>query len=275
MKILVTGANGYLGRGIVKNLLDMGHQVIAVGTTVNEIDNRAKIFSINIFDVNDPYEYFLKPDVLLHLAWKDGFVHDSTAHLENLSNHLLFLEKFFESKVKRITVMGTMHEIGFYEGSIDENTNTRPMNYYGAAKNSLRNFTEIMAKKYNKKFQWLRAFYIVENTIVGNSIFSKLVEAEKNGENLFPFTTGSNQYDFLDYEDFCYKVAVVVQQDEVIDIINICSGQPVKLSERVEKFINENNFKIKLDYGKYPDRPYDSKAVWGNNEKITNILKNM
>ena len=33
-------------------------------------------------------------------------------------------------------------------------------------------------------------------------------------------------------------------------------------------FIKENGYKIKLDYGAFPDRPYDSKAVWGNDMKI-------
>lgn len=51
-------------------------------------------------------------------------------------------------------------------------------------------------------------------------------------------------------------------------IINICSGRPEKLSDRVERFIKENQYNIHLEYGAFPDRTYDSKAVWGNNKKI-------
>ena len=58
-------------------------------------------------------------------------------------------------------------------------------------------------------------------------------------------------------------------------MINICSGRPEKLADRVEKFINENRFNITLDYGKFPDRPYDSKAIWGNSQKIELIEKNL
>ena len=64
-------------------------------------------------------------------------------------------------------------------------------------------------------------------------------------------------------------------QDEVDGIINICSGKPEKLCDRVERFIKENNYNIKLAYGKFPDRPYDSKAVWANDCKISKILKNL
>lgn len=42
MKILVTGANGYLGQGIVKAILDSGHEVIAADFKVDHVDDRAK-----------------------------------------------------------------------------------------------------------------------------------------------------------------------------------------------------------------------------------------
>lgn len=44
------------------------------------------------------------------------------------------------------------------------------------------------------------------------------------------------------------------------------------LKEKVEEFIKENNLHIKLKYGAYPDRPYDSKIIYGDNTKITSIL---
>ncbi|MFR3431567.1 MAG: hypothetical protein ACLTTH_16475 [Holdemanella porci] len=33
---------------------------------------------------DNPYEYFENPDVLLHLAWRDGFVHTSPFHIQDL-----------------------------------------------------------------------------------------------------------------------------------------------------------------------------------------------
>ena len=62
--------------------------------------------------------------------------------------------------------------------------------------------------------------------------FLKIVAAEIEGKKEFPFTTGQNQYDFLDYPDFCHQVAAAVNQDEVLGIINICSGKPEKLADR-------------------------------------------
>ena len=90
----------------------------------------------------------------------------------------------------------------------------------------------------------------------------------------FPFTTGQNQYDFIDYEVFCEQIAKAVMQDEILGIIECCSGKPEKLADRVERFIVENNLDIKLEYGTFPDRPYDSKAVWGDATKINLIMEN-
>ena len=40
MKILVTGANGYLGTGIVRELLNKGHQVISSDISLAHVDER-------------------------------------------------------------------------------------------------------------------------------------------------------------------------------------------------------------------------------------------
>ena len=274
MKILVTGAGGYLGCGIVKHILDRGHTVVAVDRDISRVDSRACAMTCDLFSVEDPYAQFGQPDAVLHLAWRDGFVHYSDAHIEDLPLHYHFLRKLMESGVKQVAVMGSMHEIGFFEGSIREDTPCNPITPYGISKNALRNLTQMLALQKGVHFQWLRGYYIVGNTTVGNSIFSKLAAAAAEGKAEFPFTMGQNQYDFIDYEDFCTQVAAAVSQSEVLGIINICSGRPETLASRVERFIQENNYTIKLKYGAFPDRPYDSKAVWGDDSKIQKILEN-
>lgn len=274
MKILVTGANGYLGQGIVKNILDMGHEVIATDLKTDNIDDRAKKMPANIFEINNIYEYFGEPNVVLHLAWRDGFVHYSTAHVDDLPKHYSFIKTMIESGCKQIAVLGSMHEIGFYEGCVSEKTPCNPITPYGIGKNALRELTEMLCKQNNVIFQWLRGYYIVGNSKFGSSIFSKITLAEEEGKKEFPFTMGQNQYDFTDYDDFCSQVALTVTQSKVNGIINICSGKPEKLADRVERFIKENGYKIKLVYGAYPDRPYDSKAIWADDRKIKEIIKN-
>ena len=272
MKILVTGANGYLGQGIVKSILDKGHNVIAADFKTNQIDDRAEKVECDLFEIENPFEYFGKPDVLLHLAWRDGFVHFSNAHIDDLPKHFAFIKNMAEAGIKQIAALGTMHEIGFFEGSINENTPCHPITPYGIGKNALRDLTQMVCKQNNVTFQWLRGYYIVGNSKFGNSIFSKITAAAEEGKKEFPFTMGQNQYDFCDYPDFCNQVATTVCQNEINGIINICSGRPEKLAERVERFIKENTYNIKLQYGAFPDRPYDSKAICADGSKIEQIM---
>ena len=274
MKILVTGANGYLGQGIVKAILERGNQVMAVDFNVNHVDERAEKIPCNLFEIENPYNYFGKPDALLHLAWRDGFVHYSNAHIDDLPKHYAFIKAFADEGCKHIAVMGSMHEVGFFEGSINENTPCHPTTPYGIGKNALRDLTAMVCKQNNAVFQWMRGYYIVGNSKYGSSIFSKITAAVEEGKKEFPFTLGQNQYDFIDYPEFCKQVTAVVTQNSINVVINICSGRPEKLADRVERFIKENNYNIKLKYGEFPDRPYDSKAVWGDSNKIDEILEN-
>lgn len=99
MKILVTGANGYLGQGVVKALLDNGHSVVAADFKTNYVDDRAEKMDCDLFSVEDPYTYFGKPDVLLHLAWRDGFVHYSENHIADLPKHYHFLKQMVDAGI--------------------------------------------------------------------------------------------------------------------------------------------------------------------------------
>lgn len=273
MRILVTGANGYLGKGIVKQLLDDGMEVVATDLNCDLIDRRAEIRVAELFSIEDPYEYFDCPDVLLHLAWRDGFVHSSINHINDLPKHNEFIDKMVDAGIGKVASMGSMHEIGFFEGSINESTPCNPQSLYGISKNALRRLVEIKCKEKNVLFQWLRGFYIVGNTEDGCSIFSKIVQASHKGDKTFPFTMGLNQFDFLDYKVFCKYVADTVEQSEINGVINICSGRPEKLADRVKQFIKENGYNITLNYGAFPERPYDSKAIWGDDFKLRMVEK--
>ena len=272
MKILITGANGYMGQGIVSEFVKRGEDIVASDISTVDIKEDICKISGNIFELEDPYTYLDEPDILVHLAWRDGFKHNADSHMIDLPKHYLFLKKMMDSGVKKVCVMGSMPEVGFYEGSINENTPCNPMSLYGIAKNALRNAVSLYAEERKIDFIWLRGYYIVGHAEYGSSIFSKIVQAVREGKKEFPFTTGQNQYDFLKYEDFCKQVVSAVLQDDIKGIINCCSGYPQKLADAVEDFIKEKKYPIKLKYGVYPERAYDSKAVWGDAKIINEIM---
>ena len=270
---VVTGAGGYIGRHVVRSLLDRGFSVGAVDPRLDGVDARAERLDVDIFSgAPDVYERMGRPDVVLHLAWRDGFKHASTAHLDDLARHYHLIEDLYASGLHQLAVMGTMHEVGYWEGAIDENSRCAPASLYGIAKNALREATRLSAAAHDAVFQWIRAYYIVGDDKFGNSIFSKLLAAAEEGRSTFPFTTGKNKYDFISVDELATQIAAIVDQDAVTGIINACTGRPMTLAERVEGYIAENSLDIALDYGAFPDRPYDSPGVWGDATKIRAIL---
>lgn len=263
MRVAVTGANGYLGTGIVRELVSRGHEVVAVDVNNDRVKKAARRVNVSVFDMGDPYTEMGEPECVIHLAWRDGFRHGSDAHMDDLPLHVGLVGKLAKSPLPKLAIMGTMHEVGYFEGGIRANTPCNPENMYGIAKNALRQAAQVLCKDSATDLLWLRGYYIVDSTPFGSSIFSKISQAAVGGKMTFPFTSGQNQYDFLDYPDFCSQVADVVTGDNGTGIYNICSGRPEKLADRVERFISENGFDIELEYGAFLDRPYDSPAVWG------------
>lgn len=272
-KVLITGAAGYIGRHVVKEFLNNNYVVYANDLNHKGIDDRATIIDYPIFDgCKDIYSRMGEPDILVHLAWRDGFIHNSNAHMEDLSKHVIFLNDMISGGLKNISVMGSMHEVGYWEGAIDENTPCNPLSMYGVAKNALRQALLLKTNNSEIVVHWLRAYYIYGDDIRGSSIFSKIMQAAEDGKRKFPFTTGSNQYDFIHVDELAKQIYRASIQSDEQGIINVCSGIPVPLKEQVEKFIKDKNLDISLVYGAYPEREYDSPKIWGNPEKIKRIM---
>lgn len=272
--VLVTGAGGYIGHHVVKAFLDAGYKVTASDFIKKGIDERAAFTDVPIFS-GDPniYERLGKPQILVHLAWRDGFIHNSSAHMQDLSAHIRFLQDMIDGGLPSLSVMGSMHEIGFWEGSIDETTPCNPQSQYGVAKNAMRQSLLLYTNGKNIDFHWLRAYYIYGDDTRGSSVFAKLTQAVEDGKTEFPFTSGKNKYDFIDIKDLATQIVAASVQSKITGIINVCTGIPVSLATQVETYIKEHGFSIKLNYGAFPDRPYDSPAIWGDATKIRQIME--
>ena len=270
--VIITGAGGYVGPHVVTALLDAGVPVTAVlrpGSKA-ELDSRARIEYADILDPSFEVAGWAGAAGLVHLAWKDGFAHNSSAHMGQLSSHYRLLTGAADIGVRRIVALGTMHEIGYWEGAIDESTPTDPLSQYGIAKDALRRSLSI-ALSDRASLAWVRCYYIYGDDRRNRSIFMRLLEAADAGQRLFPFTTGHNRYDFIRVEELGRQIAAVYRSDAT-GVINCATGVPVSLAEKVEDFISENGLEIALDYGVYPDRPYDSPGVWADVTRIQQIV---
>lgn len=272
-KVLVTGACGYIGRHVVAELVRQGHHVIASDFVNTGLPEDVEFTDYPIFNGDpDIYDKLGRPDVLIHLAWKNGFIHNSPAHMEELSKHVVFLNHMIDAGIWSVSVMGSMHEVGYWEGAIRAETPCSPLSQYGVSKNALRQSMMLYTQGKDTNFHWLRAFYIFGDDKRGSSIFAKLHQAAEEGKTTFPFTSGKNYYDFIHIDELAKQIVAASVQDRVNGIINVCTGKPKTLAEQVEWYIKDNALPITLEYGKFPDRPYDSPGVWGDPSEIQQIL---
>lgn len=275
-KVLITGANGYVGQHVLSKACALAENISVVDIRFSEQIKNIKYYNEDILAQScsaDLYTKLGSPDVVIHLAWQDGFNHKSDAHLSNLSAHYQFIRNMIEHGCKNIAVMGTMHEVGYWEGKIDENTPCNPMSLYGIAKNALRQAVMTYCEDKDVSLKWLRAFYITGDDSRNKSIFSKIMEMAKQGQSTFPFTDGKCKYDFQDIEVLAEQIVKASLQTSINGIINVCSGQPVSLKDKVEEFILKHNLNIKPEYGVFPSRKYDSPEIYGNTLLIDKIMR--
>lgn len=276
VNILITGASGYIGRHVLEKATKLTNNVSVVDVKFSDFPQSVRLYQEDILtqcSSDDLYSKLGKPDVIIHLAWKDGFNHKSDAHLQNLSAHYEFIRNMIDHGCKNVNIMGSMHEVGYWEGEINENTPCNPMSPYGIAKNALRQATMTYCEDKDVSLKWLRAFYITGDDKHNKSIFAKILEMEAEEKPTFPFTDGKCKYDFQDIEILAEQIVKASVQTEINGIINVCSGKPVALKDKVEEFIKEHNLNIKPQYGAFPSRKYDSPKIYGDNSKIKKIME--
>jgi dTDP-6-deoxy-L-talose 4-dehydrogenase (NAD+) len=274
MKVLVTGAAGYVGRHVLPLLIANGHEVVV---TVHETPVSGSGLTAISADVlehpDDLYFKAGKPDLCIHLAWQNGFFHNDIDHLHRAHAHLALLEGLLRAGLRHVAIIGSMHEIGYHVGAVTETTPTRPLHSYGVAKNFLREASEILARKYGAVWQWLRCYYVTGDDRFNNSVFTKLLAAATAGQKTFPMNSGEFLYDFIDVSELGRQIEHVSTQTRVAGIINCCSGTPISLKTKVQSFIEHHGLDITPEWGAFPSRPYDSPAIWGDRTKLDDALR--
>lgn len=277
-RVVVTGANGYIGVHVVNELLKYT-EMFSVVAASRENGNLTKEVEFVHFDLlcdaedEKIYEKLGKPDICIHLAWRNGFEHNALSHITDFHKHFLFLKNLIEHGTKQLAVTGSFREYGAVNGMVDASVTIKPNNYYTLSKLMLKDALEIICED---KFclQWLRPFTVYGDDIHNQSILSKIIQWEAEGKTTFPFTDGNEQYDYISVYDLAKQIVAIVAQDEVNGVIDCCSGKPTRLGDHVEQFIEENGYKIRPEYGAFPRRGYDSPVIYGDKTKIEKILKN-
>jgi dTDP-6-deoxy-L-talose 4-dehydrogenase (NAD+) len=284
MRILVTGANGFVGNHVINYLLSKGISVIASSRNSEKAKEYNWYHSVNFipfdlyadFENISLYNYFEQPDILIHLAW-DGLPNfNDSIHIDrNLFSQYKFLTNYIDSGGKHVLITGTCFEYGLQNGCLSEDLSTNPITAYGIAKDSLRKFLEQRyLQNYPLIIQWVRLFYMYGDGQHPKSILPQLKEAIKNGKSVFNMSGGDQTRDYLPVKTVAENICQIALQDNVKGIINCSSGNPISIRQLVENYIKSNFATIKLNLGFYSYPEYEPMHFWGNNIKLKKIYTN-
>jgi dTDP-6-deoxy-L-talose 4-dehydrogenase (NAD+) len=271
MKILVTGATGYIGRYIVSELVKIpGHTIVASGRDTQKLKNIADNYNVQKVEFNlyeEQYNWFEmvgEPDMLIHLAWGGLDNYDSLCHIEQeLCAHYSFLKNMIENGLPHLSVTGTCLEYGKQEGCMYEHTPTAPVTAYGVAKDTLHQFLRILQKNGGFSLKWLRLFYIYGEVSKPGSLLAKVDEAIRRGDTSFNMSGGEQLRDYSKLEDVARNIVDAALCKSNYRVFNICSEYPVSVRNMVEQQIKKRSANMALNLGFYPYPEYEPMAFWG------------
>lgn len=281
MKILVTGATGFIGRYVVETLLARGHDMVATATSAEKAGQESwysrVTFVPHVIGAELPgeplFQKFHCPDVLVHLAWTGLPNYGKLFHFEEvLPKQYFFLKTLIEGGLKDLTVTGTCFEYGKREGALTEDMCPLPANPYAIAKNCLRLFLESLQRHFPYHLKWVRLFYMYGSGQSPNSILSQLDKALTAGDAVFNMSPGDQLRDYLPVEDMADLIADIATQQVVEGCINGCSGRPIAVTDLVEQHLQRHGATIALNKGFYSIPEYEAKNFWGDTEKLSRII---
>ena len=278
MKVLVTGATGFVGRHLVAALLARGCQVRAVARNAETAANLPWIKDVEFIaaDIHDPAldvaalsEGF---DALAHLAWPGLPNYRALFHFEhNLMADYRFIKAAVSAGIGQVLVTGTCFEYGLQSGPLSEDTAPQPSNPYGLAKNTLRLFLENLQAEQPFTLQWARLFYLHGAGQNPNSLLAALDRAIDAGDATFNMSAGEQLRDYLAIDTAADYLAAVLQQRQFNGVFNCASGQPISVRALVEQRVRERGATIQLNLGHYPYPTHEPLAFWGVAERLQQL----
>jgi len=281
MRILVTGATGFIGQHLIPQLLQNGHEIIATSRTKKSavIMPWYKRVSFIQHDLQSQPNTFVDAceqiDAVIHLAWQGLPNYQSCFHFEdNLPTSYQFIKALVESGISKVLVTGTCFEYGMQNGCLSENMPTHPENPYGLAKDTLRKFLQALQKEIDFSLLWVRLFYMYGAGQNSNSLLAQLDQAIENKTPVFNMSGGEQLRDYLPVEKVASNIVTLIEHPKTDGIYNCCSGQAISVRRLAEERIKERNASIQLNLGYYPYPDYEAMAFWGSNHRIRRIIEN-
>lgn len=277
MKILLTGATGFIGSNIAKGLLECGDDVYATFRSTSSfekcIEFKDRINWINA-ETSDWKEQIkaIKPDQLIHVAWggiEAGNRNNWEVQIRNFWLSKGYFELAKESGIKKVIAIGSQAEYGKYDFPVNETTAPMPNDAYGAVKTLTANYLRNLFENTVTEWYWMRVFSVFgEGENAGwliPTVISKLLKHEP-----IALTSCKQQYNYLYIEDFVRQfIAVVRCTENKSGIFNLCYTSSIALKDLLLKIAELMNIPYNLlQFDSIPQREDQNMLIAGDNSKF-------
>lgn len=206
-KALVTGANGFIGSALVRELSENGVKVLALDRKgFNEnISSKAAFLAFDLSRLSDVTEYLKEwqPDTYFHLGWfgMNGDTRgDISVQLKNVEWTLNALRQAKEIGCKRFVCAGSIMEYETFNAVMHQKNRPGRGFVYGAAKLAAHSLCSIEAAELDIDLIWAEITNAYGVGEISPRLINSTIRKIINNEPL-RFTVGMQNYDFVYIDD--------------------------------------------------------------------------
>lgn len=261
MRVLVTGAAGFIGSHVVRQIINEEHAVWAAVSPKSSTERLADILGrISIVPVDLRHHDGVlalvsqaRPDCAIHLAWYTAPERYWTApeNLDCVAMTINFAKCLAEFGCPRLVAAGSCAEYDWDYGFLSESiTPLRPSTLYGACKNATREILESLCKQAAMEFAWTRFFHLYGPGEVQGRLLPSVVAALLNGQSA-RCTDGKQLRDYLHVHDAASAVWTIAKSS-LTGAVNVGSGEPVSVRAIVEKIVDLMQMDGRVVFGALP-----------------------
>lgn len=261
MNVLITGATGFIGTALCKEMMENGHNITAVIRPNSEKKDKIPI-GINIIELSiDKFnELQGSYDLFYHLAWNGSSGADRNDFDIQNSNIKYTAEAIKAAKrcgCKKFIGAGSQAEYGVVRGVCTEETTTNPFMMYGAAKLASYHMGKVLAEQLGITFVWPRIYSVYGEGENPGTLMSYLIETLLNGGTP-ELSSCDNMWDFLYITDCAYALRLLGEKALSNDgrcVYNVSYGAPQRLKTFVENVRDIINPFTSLKFGAKVSNP--------------------
>lgn len=234
MKVLLTGASGFIGRHVLRALEHQGIEVVVVGRT--QPQPSVPFIEADLLGITDfgPLVKQAQATHLLHLAWyaEHGKYWSSPLNLRWAEATTRLVEAFCAAGGQQVVIAGTCAEYEWAHGYCrEDSTPLNPATLYGTVKDATRRLVMAVCAQHQVPCAWGRIFLPYGDGESASRLIPSLIDVFR-GERA-PFGVNATAYrDFLHASDVAEGFVRLLTAG-VSGAYNICSGEPVRLVEVV------------------------------------------